>query len=184
MDISQTLSHFRNKYSQSNSDALRNPWVIAMIALVLTFLTVNAVFIVLAIVTNPGLVVEDYYEHGRSYERNAFKKLAAQSRMQWDTRLDLPADIIQNLTDSYRFSAVDQRGLPIQNAEVQMIAYRPSDAAADLDTTMKQIAPGIYEAELSLPLPGVWDIKVLVRDHKDEYELRQRVNARASSVSQ
>ena len=76
------VSNFFNKvskrYSQSNTDGKRNPWVIGWFGLVVVFLSVNAVFFVLAVISNPGLVVEDYYEQGRQYEKNAINAGDAQ----------------------------------------------------------------------------------------------------------
>ena len=131
MNINQTLTNLRQKYSQSNPQAMRNPWAIAWLAVVAVFLSVNVVFFILAWATSPGLVVQDYYEQGREYEQNALKIQAAQNRLNWETRLEIPQNIVLNSSDMYRFSAVDRRGLPIAGAAVKLFAYRPSDADAD-----------------------------------------------------
>jgi len=175
MNIGQAIALLRRKYSQSNRDALRNPWFIGWLVLLATFLSVNAVFVVLAVTSNPGLVVVDYYEQGRQFEQHALERIAAQKNLRWTTRLEIPRSITRGLQDVYRFSAVDVRGTPINNAIVKLLAYRPSDASADFVTTMKESTPGLYEGNLRFPLPGVWDIKVEVRNQTDRYELSHRI---------
>jgi nitrogen fixation protein FixH len=180
MTLTDKLHHlinsFTRKYSQSSTEGKRNPWVIGWFGLVIVFLTVNAVFIVLAIVSSPGLVVEDYYEQGRQYEKNAIKMLAMQNRLQWDSKLEIPKTVTLNQADTYRFSATDARGLPITDADVKLIAYRPSDANADFTTVLQPIGPGLYQGALSFPLPGVWDLNVKVQHGEDRLEMVQRLS--------
>lgn len=175
MNISHAIAQLRRRYSQSNREAMRNPWFIGWLVLLGTFLSVNAVFVVLAITTNPGLVVEDYYEQGRQYEQHALERIAAQKNLRWTTRLEIPQAIILNREDVYRFSAVDIRGVAIRNAVIKLLAYRPSRASADFVTHMHEYAPGVYEGDLRFPLPGVWDLKVEVYRDTERYELTQRI---------
>lgn len=177
MTITQTLSKLKNRYSQSNPQALRNPWILAWLGTVVVFLTVNAVFVTFAITTNPGLVDEDYFEKGRDYEQNISKLIAAQDALQWETKLAVPEKIFVTQPDTYRFSAVDARGIPIMDANVQLTAYRPSDADADFVVPLNQVAPGQYQATINLPLPGIWDLKIQVLNGEEHFEMTRRVSA-------
>ncbi|WP_455219289.1 FixH family protein [Kaarinaea lacus] len=177
--LNSLISHLGSKYSQSNTEGKRNPWVIGWFGVVAVFLAVNAVFIVLAVVSNPGLVVEDYYEQGRQYEKNAIKRLTAHNKLQWQSKLEIPEAVTLNTVDTYRFSAVDSRGLPIRDADVQVVAYRPSDAGADFTTTLEPIAPGLYQASLSFPLPGIWDLNIKVQRGDDRLEMVQRLSVQS-----
>lgn len=183
MNINHSFASLRRKYSQSNPQATRNPWVIGWIGVVVVFLGVNAVFFVMAVVTNPGLVVEDYYEQGRQFEKNALKLMAAHDKLKWQTRLEIPQNIVQNLADIYRFSAVDSRGVPIEGAAVSMLAYRPSDAGADFVTPFDEIAPGLYQASAGFPLQGLWDLQVKVQRGDDSYELAHRISVLMGTVA-
>ena len=176
MNITQTINNMRRKYSQSNRQALRNPWVIGWLTVVAIFLGVNAMFFIIAIVSSPGLVSEDYYEQGRRYENNVLKLMSAHNNLQWETRLEIPESIVINRADVFRFVAVDSRGLPIKSAVVKLIAYRPSDANADFTSAMEEIAPGMYQAGVSFPLPGVWDLKLNVQSGEQRYELEHRIS--------
>ena len=175
VNMTTMMTSLRQRYSQSNPQALRNPWVLGWIALVVVFIGVNALFFVLAVASSPGLVVDNYYEQGRKYEQNALSVLAARAALQWETRLEVPRDVRVDENVVVRFSAVDLRGVPIQNAEVRMIAYRPSDANADLLAQLAPVAPGQYQTDVSLPLPGVWDLNVTVQRGEDHFETTQRI---------
>jgi len=175
--ISNTLSNLRKRYSQENREAMRNPWILGGIGLISTFLTVNAIFIYLAITTSPGLVMEDYYDKGRAYEENVLKIMAAQNALNWDTKLALPAQIITQQPDTFRFSAVDSRGLPIMDADVSVVAYRPSDAEADFRVRLDQAAPGQYQALIAFPLPGIWDLNITVKNGEDTFAMSHRISA-------
>lgn len=177
MPITQSLTNLRNRYSQDNPQAMRNPWVLAGMGLIATFLLVNAVFIYYAITTNPGLVVEDYYDKGREYEDNVMKIRAAQNALQWETQVAVPTKILTAQPDIFRFSAVDSRGVPIMDADVSVVAYRPSDADADFKVRLNQVAPGQYQALIAFPLPGIWDLNFHVNDGENTFDLSHRISA-------
>lgn len=176
MNLAHTIAHFKNRYSQEHREARRNPWFLAWMGLVVVFLAVNAAFVVTAMVTSPGLVAEDYYEQGRAYEQTAITRLAAQNQLGWETRLEVPQRIVTHGADVYRFSAVDARGVPVTDAEVNIMAYRPSDADADFRTPLTEIAPGLYQANLSFALPGIWDLNINVTRGDDSYQQTQRIS--------
>jgi len=174
--LHELTNHIGKKYSQSSPEGKRNPWVIAWFGVIGIFLSANAIFIVFAITSNPGLVTEDYYEQGRLYEKNAIKRLVELNRLRWESKLEIPETVNLNIPGTYRFSAVDSRGVPIRDADVQIVAYRPSDATADFTTTLQPIGPGLYQASLSFPLPGIWDLNVKIRRGEDHLEMVQRLS--------
>ena len=180
MSISQTFNKLRLRYSQDNPQALRNPWVIGWLAIIVVFLSVNALFAIMAVVSSPGLVVEDYYEKGRQYEKNVLKMLAAEKAMQWEVNFEIPKKLKVGYPDVFRFSAVDKRGLPIKNAIVSVLAYRPSNANADFVTLFTEIAPGLYQADIGFSLPGIWDIKLKVTYDDKQYHMTHRITASSS----
>lgn len=170
-----SLFSFFAQFSQENSDARKNPWVLALFVMVGVFLLVNLVFIVMAVISNPGLVVDDYYERGRDYEKNVVSRHRAHDTLNWQTRLELPQHIESGAQNMFRFSAVDERGVFIMDADVRFVIYRPSDAAADFELPVNQVAPGLYQTPVHLPLPGVWDLTVKVRHNEDVYYQTRRL---------
>lgn len=172
----------QDSFSQENKEALRNPWFLAFLGLIGVFLLVNLVFIIFAVNSNPGLVSDDYYEQGREYEKNVVTRLAARNKLNWETKLEIPKHIVVDTPDTYRFSAVDSRGVSIMDAEVKFVIYRPSDASADFTLPVSQIAPGLYQTQLSFPLPGVWDINLKVVNGEDVYHQSERISVQPAAA--
>ena len=165
--------------SQSNKQALRNPWVLGWIGLVTVVLLVNAGMITMALLTNSGLVEEDYYEKGRDHERNFLKKQAARHALGWNFKLDVPEDLILGQAHTLRFNVVDRLGLAVEGLDVEVLAYRPSDADADFKLEMQAFAPGQYQARAMFPLKGVWELKLKASQADESYDLiEQRISVK------
>lgn len=163
------------KISQSNKEGKNNPWVIFWVLGLATVVLVNIIFIVTAFVSSPGLVDEDYYETGRKYEQNAMKMIAAREALKWEVQFNLPEDIVLSKPTNITFSAVDARGLPVDNADLTIVSFRPSDKNADFTTKMNEFAPGLYDAELTFTLKGTWDLNLTMIRGEDSYDLSQRI---------
>ncbi|MCU7905665.1 MAG: FixH family protein [Candidatus Thiodiazotropha sp. (ex Epidulcina cf. delphinae)] len=153
--------------------AWRSPWVIAWVAMVVIFFTMNMIMIYLAIDNKPGLVVDDFYERGQDYEKNMLKRQARDPG--WTMRVELPRRIAIDQPVLCRFSVTDRDGGQVSRDEVTFYAYRPSDVEQDFSVPMKQVEPGFYEAQVSFPLKGAWDILVSIRNGEDEYNTPKRI---------
>jgi nitrogen fixation protein FixH len=156
--------------------AWKSPWVIAWIALVVAVLGVNGVMVYLAVATNPGLVVEDFYERGQNYERTMHSRTERDPG--WTLRADIPEDVSAGVPTPIRFFLVDKAGQPVTPQSVEFFAYRPSDVTRDFSIAMTEEGPGRYAAQVSFPLIGVWDTLVAVRTGEDEYQVGQRITVR------
>ncbi|WP_295539988.1 FixH family protein [uncultured Thiohalocapsa sp.] len=152
----------------------KNPWVIGWISAVAVVLGVNITMVVLAITTNPGLIRGDYYERGRDVERTIQTRLA--EGPQWTIQIDTPADIRAETASRVRFAAVDQVGQPVRAEQVRYYVYRPSDAARDFSLPMTQVGPGLFEAQVTFPLGGIWDTLVSVRHGDEEHSFAERIS--------
>ena len=154
--------------------AWRSPWVIAWISLIVAVLGVNLTMVYFAISTNPGLVVEDYYERGQHYERTMVSKMALDPG--WEMRADIPQDINVGEPAVIRFFLVDKAGQPLVPDGVELFGYRPSDVERDFNIPMTEQSRGRYIAEVTFPLIGVWDILIAVKSGEDEYNLGERIH--------
>ena len=152
----------------------KNPWVLGWISAVVVVLGVNITMVTLAITTNPGLIRDDYYERGRDVERTIQTRLA--QGPQWTIQIDTPADIRAEQPSRVRFAAVDTVGQPVAADRVEYFAYRPSDAQRDFSLPMTQVGPGLFEAEVTFPLGGIWDTVVSVHHGDDEHTVAERIS--------
>lgn len=163
--------------SSAPGSAWQSPWVRAWVALVVVVLAVNLLMVTLAFVTNPGLVVEDYYERGRAMERDIRSRAAARSG--WLLAADIPDDLTAEQPAVVRFFVVDQAGQPVTPEAVTFFAYRPADARRDFSAPMVAEGPGRYRADISFPLPGLWDtlFEVTLGEARDQLHERLYVGS-------
>ena len=161
------------KFMSDKNSAWRSPWVIAWVAMVAIFLTMNLIMIYMAIDHNPGLVNDDFYKRGQDYEKNMLKRQARDPG--WKMRLVLPKKIGVNERVACRFSVTDKSGKPIAPDSVTFYAYRPSDSGQDFSAPMQEVEPGIYESQVNFPLLGAWDTLVSVKKGEDEFNTPKRI---------
>jgi nitrogen fixation protein FixH len=161
--------------SQSNKEALKNPWALGILIFIAFFLVSNAVFIYLAFKTAPNLVVTDYYERGEQFKelQDAMEK---QTRLGWQATLLTPAQIKLYQKQTFEFIIRDKHSSALDLSSVTLHAYRPSDAEADFSQQMKETSPSHYQAELMFPLRGSWDVIVKAQKGTDEFLLTKRIH--------
>jgi len=170
------LSMKKDSISQDNPKALKNPWVLGWLALLLVVLIVNIGFISLAFITNPGLVDKNYYENAQDYEENLVKYRNARAALGWSYQADFPSNPVMNKREMYRLSAVDKVGMPLTAATIKVNGYRPSDASADFETSLSEVGAGIYEGYVTYPLKGIWDITVSITRGEDRFDFTRRAS--------
>ena len=163
-------------FSQSSNKALRNPWVIGWLSILLLVIVVNAAFIITAFMTNPGLVDEDYYEKGKDHERTVQTKIANRARLGWQIDLKTSDKIVANKTTTIHLDLKNRDGDLIAADAVTLFAYRPSDVNADFRQQMENLAPGRFVTTIKFPLKGVWDIRATVRSGEDALDTSRRIN--------
>ncbi len=159
--------------TDKKNSAWRSPWVIAWVAMVVIFFSMNMFMIYMAADKNPGLVVDDFYDRGQDYEKNMLKRMARDPG--WKMRIQLPKKIDVDQSVTCRFKVTDESGQPVSPDSVTFFAYRPSDKNADFSVPMHAVEPGLYEAEVKFPLLGAWDILVSATKGEDEFNTPKRI---------
>lgn len=155
--------------------AWRNPWIITWIVILVTFILVSGFRIFLAVQTNPGLVDENYYERGQSYEKERLSRMARDPG--WKMHIKAPEFVDVAVPAVFDFEVKDKQGAPVTPDAVTFYVYRPSDVKKDFSLPMEKIGEGRYRIEASFPLLGVWDILVSVQNGEDEYNVPYRFSA-------
>ncbi len=159
--------------SQHNKEAFKNPWVLGMLAFLATFLTANAIFIFLAFQSPPNLVVEDFYERGEHYIE-AHKLVEKQKALGWTGQIMAPATTRVNQHQLYEVLLQGKNSSALILDSVTLHAYRPSDARSDFSVEMKQSNPGMYGADVSFTLPGIWDVIIVAKQNEHEFMVTKR----------
>ncbi len=153
----------------------RNPWVQGWVGLLVVFLMANGVMIYLSITNNPGLVVDDYYERGQDYEQNMLKRQARDPG--WKMKVIAPERVDVGVPARYGVRIIGSDGYPVAPDSVTFYAYRPANAKSDFSMPMAATDSGVYEANVSFPELGVWDILISAKHGDDEYNQPYRVSA-------
>ena len=155
--------------------AFRSPYVWSVLALFAIVFTVNYGFITVALDTSPGLVTEKYYKYG--LQQNKFDhQFRIQAERGWDVDLQIDDAIQANQPSLITLVVTDKYAQPISKGHAELRAYRPSDAKADILLNLEETSKkGVYQAQLTLPTPGVWDMNLLFAKDEDKHMLNQRV---------
>ncbi len=143
--------------------------------MLLVFVSVNAVMIYLAESRNPGLVVDNYYERGEDYEENMLKKLAKDPG--WQMTIEAPDNVGVEVPSRFGFAILTKEGQPATPDSVIFYAYRPSGKIHDFFVPMQKDVEGHYQADISFPLKGIWDIVVAAKFGEEEYHASYRLSA-------
>ncbi|MFT5722564.1 MAG: nitrogen fixation protein FixH [Motiliproteus sp.] len=163
----------------SKSSLWRSPVILVWGGLLLLFFIANGIFIYLALSSNPGLVVDDYYERGQDYEKHMLKRRAEDPG--WNMRIELVALPVLDKPGPIRFHLSDRSGSLLVPDSVTLYAYRPANIDDDFEVSLAELQIGIYQAEVGFPRPGVWDLLMVVAKDGSEYSEALRVNVAKSS---
>lgn len=160
--------------SQKNSEALKNPWVLGMLVFLVVFLSANAVFIYMAFKSAPDLVVADFYERGKSYEK-AQERIAQEKLLGWSGLIMVPKATRVNQAQNYQVLIHGKNSVALQLDSVILYAYRPSDSQADFSIEMSQQSVGVYANDVSFKLPGIWDLIVEAKQGEKQFSVTKRI---------
>jgi len=156
---------------------LKSPWLRGILAVVGVTLAVNIGFISYAFIFPPNLVVQDYYERGKSYFHDANLRNEA-APTAWRLQLLLPKTLTVNKPDICRLYVMDHQGKPVRAGKVILNAYRPSDASHAFSVELPLTDAGTFNAAISFPLPGHWDLIAHIDAGNQHFDTAQRVFVR------
>ena len=127
-------------------------WLAGFFAVVFA---VNIVFAVVALGTWSGLESEDAYSAGLGFNKTLEARQDQKSRG-WAgaVRAVSRSDGSHDLVAEFR----DKSGQPLSQLSVIADVVRPTHAGYDLQLEMTPTGNGAYEADLKLPLDGIWDV--------------------------
>lgn len=139
------------------SNVWKNPFVIAWFVILTIVLAVNFFMVSMAIVTNPGLVIDDFYEKGKNMDAI----LAERKRMEemgWQLQIDLPV-LSEGKSETITLKVLDKENRPFDVDTAVLYYYRPSSKDLDGEQALSK-AEGIgnYQATFQLDVKGKWDL--------------------------
>ncbi len=139
----------------------------------LIIFTANGFLAYIAVSTNTGLETENYYEKGIAYDKDITR---AMEQDKSGLKVAISAKIRPGRQVRLSVSTKDAAGKPYTGKNVNILFFRPTMKGNDRQVVLKEGEPGIYGGETELPLPGIWDMKLEIRDaDKVVYKTRSRV---------
>ncbi len=152
------------------SVAWKNPFVVSWFVILVIVLAVNFFMVSMAIVTNPGLVVDDFYEQGKRMD----VILAEQKRMEkmgWQLNIELP-ELVEGKEVTLKLGVVDKNNRALDVDDATLFFYRPSDRNLDGELKLEPTGPaGEFQSKFSLPLKGKWDLIMEVNKGEERFFL-------------
>ncbi len=120
-----------------------------------------------------GAVSHPFQEREEEYNAWLEQRRRQQARG-WQVRRGWLGTPVAGRPTPFKLVVTDRAGRPVSGATVRGRFLRPSDAGADFDFTLPEIAPGTYQAALRVPAPGLWSVVITIRRGDDLHELRGR----------
>jgi nitrogen fixation protein FixH len=155
--------------------AFRSPYVWSVLTLFAIVFTVNYGFITVALDTSSGLVTEKYYKYGLQQNKIDLQYRTQEDRG-WNVDLQIDDATQANQPSLITLVVTDKYSQPVSHGHAELRAYRPSDAKADVLLKLEETSKkGVYQAEITLPTPGIWDMNLLFARDEDKHMLNQRV---------
>jgi hypothetical protein len=156
--------------SQKNKKGWRNPWFVGMMGVVVTALLVNSVLIWYALHRRSTLVDHEYSTRDRKSDTETIDDIQAQNALAWKITIKLPKMVVLATPAAYEIDVADRQGAPV-SGEMEVVAYRASDADKDFAIPFREVSSGKYQGYISFPLKGYWELRIRVKRGKDVFEV-------------
>lgn len=164
----------QKKDTRDWSVAWKNPFVLVWLGILVVVVMVNFFMVGMAYVTNPGLVIDDFYERGKNQAAIMAKRLESE-KLGWQLDVDLPV-LVENQTAAIALQLTNKEQKAFDADSAVLYYYRPSDKNLDGSIELvSQAATGLYQAEFSLPLKGKWDLMIEVIKGDDKYNIGRSI---------
>lgn len=140
----------------------KQPWLWFILAPLIATVLYSSVYITASIVTNDGVVLEEYTKQAKSIHEDTRLKDVANSlgldgALQFDT---LTGDI------NLELNSATGETLPTQ---LSLVIGHPTKASLDINVTLNEIKPGYYTGELQNVLKG--NKKLIISPLNKQWEL-------------
>ncbi len=121
----------------------------------------------------PGVVSHDFFKNESEFNRY-LEQRKEQERRGWQVSKGWSGDVGAEKPSRFQIKVVSREGVPITGADVSTLFWRPSDQRLDREITLEESSaePGVYSADVVLPVGGVWEVVVTIQKGEDIHEVR------------
>ena len=118
----------------------------------------------------PGVVARDYQKKESLYNEY-LQQVERQERRGWQVNKGWLEAPLAGRHGAFRVQVRERDGAPVRFADVEGVFQRPSDSRLDQAFRMQEQDPGVYNAEILLPAPGLWNLVLQIRRGEQLHEL-------------
>ncbi|HWA42196.1 MAG TPA: FixH family protein [Hypericibacter adhaerens] len=172
--MSAVMDRMRN---ESGGEPRRSRWIPwAFVAFFVALVVIQGVMAWIAVESFGGLTAEDAYQRGITYNRTLAAK-DAETALGWQVAVGWTADKSAPGKGRLELRVMDGLGQPLQGAQVAARLRRPVGPENTLQATLVAGDPGVYSADLTLPLKGQWDVDLDIATAHSTDHLTDRIFA-------
>jgi len=150
------------------------PWI--FVAGFCVVFPVNGLMAYFAVSTWTGLETKDYFNQGKSYN-DVLEQRAQQDALGWKVNFGFENVPIADKprADVFRLHFTDKNGRNIDGLNISAIAKRPTQEGFDQELVFTSRGNGVYVANASLALPGLWELRYTAERGDDIFKMRSRI---------
>ena len=132
----------------------------------------NAALVYFAVGSWTGLETEQSYAKGLTYNR-VLEAGEAQKSLGWKGSISLAG----GSADMSRLDVTiaDRKSDPLEGLSVTAVFTRPTHEGHDLTRELRPAGGGTYTVDVSLPLKGQWNVRVIADGAHSRYVFQDRV---------
>jgi len=146
------------------------PWI--FVAFFGVVIAVNGVMVYVATSTYTGLQTEEHFIKGIRYNQD-LAGARAQSERAW--KVDFGFEGTDPGKGIAAITLHDKHGNLLKDAKVTVTFIRPTSQGSDRTMVLPYLGEGRYAQPVDLPLPGVWDMRVVVDHPAGDYQDQKRI---------
>lgn len=176
--------------SQNNKQGWRNPWLWALIAIIVVALLNNGRMLRDAMEHRPRMLDERYSVKNHNKEDAQWvQQQVERSTLGWQAMLHSPQQlkndsmarpeavrfILIGSPATFEFDLKDKSGKPLSGAQVMLNAQWPGGSANDFSGALQETSAGRYQGKLTFPRVGNWDLVIRAQHNGSLFNLEQKV---------
>lgn len=119
----------------------------------------------------PGTVSNDYQKAQSEYN-DYLSQLEKQKQRGWQIRKGWTQTPHVGEEQVFQVELRDKQGQLLPGAEIVGRFLRPSNSKEDVDFTLQEVSPGLYQVRLSLAYPGNWDMDMYIHRGEDRHQIQ------------
>ncbi|MCB1770599.1 MAG: FixH family protein [Candidatus Competibacteraceae bacterium] len=131
----------------------------------------------------PGVVSHDFHKKESLYNQY-LQQVERQRQRGWQVQKGWLGQPVVDEPALFRVAVRTRDEKPVTGATVAGQFLRPSTRTLDVDFTLQETAPGVYESKVILPAAGRWNLALSIRKGEALHEIQANTSVLAHSSAQ